>query len=158
MRMPFLKRLWGLPLALRLVLLSQAVSGSPIPVVIRRMQRLAWLLPRGLTPAEAEWLTLKACSVASRLPRVFTSCIVRSLVAATLLSDSEGVEMHIGFRDSAERNPGDSLGHAWVTMGERVVVEIDSPENPTAQGRLLRAHGFSVNRWMNRLDVDARNS
>jgi hypothetical protein len=77
-------------------------------------------LPAGVTPDAAHRATLRASPRAARWLGTRDTCLVRSLVVAALLSDRDGVLLHVGF--SASEEDGRALeGHAWVTVDAAIV-------------------------------------
>jgi len=97
--------------ALRLYRRAQQVHATPIEDVYQ-----ALLMDRRVaTGSEPENIRRTVLFMARILGGLGldTSCLVRSLVAARLLSDQQGVEMHLAFHEPAGKT---TLGHAWVTI------------------------------------------
>ena len=102
--------------ALRVAWAAQEVREASIPTVVQRLAALPGL-PLRVRPAEAARAAGRACLAVQRMAGGLNSCLTRSLVAAALLSDQEGVVLHLGFRPGG----GEANGHAWVSMrGENV--------------------------------------
>lgn len=77
-------------------------------------------LPVGASPEDALWAAGWAARVARRLPGRLDSCLVRSLVAGSLVADTPEVTVRIGFH--RPRPSGDLMdGHAWLSVQDRVV-------------------------------------
>ncbi len=99
---------------------------------IRPIQTLAQgllalpLLPSRIPVKVARQAAYRACRLVSRLyPAFQNTCITRSLVFATLISDREQVVIHIGFRSGNDRGHRTAEGHAWVTLDGNSVGESD---------------------------------
>jgi hypothetical protein len=103
--------------AFRLAGQAQAVTHAPLPDVVDRL--LAGKdLPRGADP-ETTWI---AAARGSRLRASWRggldTCLVRALVAGTLLADRGGVVLHVGFCPDPCGTPR-ALGHAWLSVGDQ---------------------------------------
>lgn len=123
---PSLLRLIPLYLAaLRLALGAQRVRRQRVDEVIPTLLRAGYL-PQGSDSSTAA----RAASRASRLLGLFgqlDSCLIRSLVLGSLLSDRPGVLIHFGFR-AGDR---DTEGHAWISLNGRVLgFSDDEHSNP----------------------------
>ncbi len=111
--------------ALRVAVAAQQLRHVRVDEVIPRLLA-ADHLPRAVDST----LATRAASRASRLLGLLgqlDSCLVRSLVLGSLISDRPGVEIHFGFR------PGeaDTEGHAWVSLnGEVLGFSDDEQDNP----------------------------
>ena len=72
-------------------------------------------LPVGVTPDAAQRAASRASTRAARWFGSRDTCLTRALVVAALLSDRDGVLLHVGF--AAPMTGGGALeGHAWVTV------------------------------------------
>lgn len=111
--------------ALRLALVAQGVRRHRVDEIIPRLLGTGYL-PRTVdsrTATRVAWRTSRLLGLFGGLD----SCLVRSLVLGTLLSDRPGVFIHLGFR------PGeaDTEGHAWVSINDRVLgFSDDEQDNP----------------------------
>jgi hypothetical protein len=77
-------------------------------------------LPRSTEPAAAAQAAARACARVARWLGGIDTCLTRSLVAGALLSDRDGVVLHVGFRRAAGISaPVD--GHAWLTVDGRTI-------------------------------------
>jgi hypothetical protein len=77
-------------------------------------------LPVGVTPEAAQRAAVRASTRAARWFGSRDTCLTRALVVAALLSDRDGVLLHVGF--AASTSEGRALeGHAWVTSDGTVV-------------------------------------
>jgi hypothetical protein len=70
--------------------------------------------------------------------RGLDTCLTRSLVLATLLSDRDGVRLHVGFR----AGPDDASmpeGHAWITLDGVNVSDLspNSADQPFTETRVI---------------------
>ena len=107
------------------MLRAQFLLRMPVEQALKTLSGSRWL-SKGVAPSLAEQVTVRAGRYLGQLPKVLDSCLVRSLVVGTILSDQPGVTLHIGFR------PGqgdDALheGHAWVTFNGNPVIAQDTP-------------------------------
>lgn len=100
-------------LATQLALKAQQVRKLPIPDTFSRLTRTR--LPTGLAPGHAAMLTHKACAIIGRMGFLNT-CIIKSLVLGSLLSDHENLEMRIGFKASSKPTASTPEGHAWIVL------------------------------------------
>ncbi len=104
----------------RLFLEAQCIRKSILDQTIARLQAKRHL-PRHVSPIEAELATLRASPRMARWFAVCDTCLIRSLVLGTLLSDQEGVFLHIGFRQGiAQTEPVE--GHAWISFQGEVLL------------------------------------
>jgi hypothetical protein len=82
---------------------------------------------------------------AGRLVAAFgglNTCLTRSLVLAALLSDREGVRLHVGFRTASD-HASIPDGHAWVTLDGANVSDL----SPNSGGQaFIEATVFQVSR------------
>ncbi len=78
------------------------------------------LLPAGVAPDAAHRATLRASARAARWFGARDTCLIRALVVGALLSDRDGVRLHVGFATPAEGG-GALEGHAWVTVDGAIV-------------------------------------
>ena len=102
--------------ALRLVRLAQRVHGRESLSAVATMMASLPALPRRVDVDAAQAATVRACSRAARWLGLRDTCLVRSLVLASLLSADEAVRLHVGFAPpNAEGRPIE--GHAWVSVG-----------------------------------------
>ena len=133
----------NLPTATDLVLFLQACRllvatrplerGEPIPRLADRLLAKRFL-PRAATPSGARLATARAARRLGWIPGLLTTCLPRSLVTGTLLSDRDDVELVIGIRRGDEtRSPID--GHAWIVVaGEALeVLPGDDPHEPRGE-------------------------
>jgi len=124
--------------ALRLAVTAQRVRKTRVDA-LAPLLLAAGYLPSDVEPAAAT----RAAARASRLLGLLgglDSCLVRSLVLASLLSDQPGVVVHFGFR------PGDAdtEGHAWVSLNDDVLgFAEDEHSNPE---RYTIAHSLPLQR------------
>ena len=91
---------------------AQTFSRLPLACVVEGLAAGA-LLPRGCRVEDAIRVSAQATSWGGRIMGWRQTCIVQAAVAATLLSDREGVEIVLGFRRGSGKRPP---GHAWVTI------------------------------------------
>lgn len=107
--------------ALRLARRAGSVScGASVNEVISTLSRLAWL-PVDVSPAAAARATRSATSRAARWFGAPDTCLLRSLVLGTLVSDRPGVSLHVQLA-AATTNLG-ITGHAWVSVDGMTVAE-----------------------------------
>jgi len=101
--------------ALRLALAAQQVRHERVDHVIPQLQAARYL-PERADVEEAKRATLLACRLLGRLG-MLNSCLTRSLVLGSLISDRPGVVINFGFR------PNDTVteGHAWISCGQQVL-------------------------------------
>jgi hypothetical protein len=106
--------------ALRLARLAQRVQGRTALPVLTATAASLLALPRAVQPDAAHHATVRACIRGARWLQLRDTCLVRSIVLGSLLSDNEGVQLHVGFASQgSNRRPLE--GHAWVTVGGKVV-------------------------------------
>jgi GT2 family glycosyltransferase len=106
--------------AFRLARLAQGVRGqASLPTLTATLASLP-ALPRRVEPDAAHRATVRACIRGARWLGFRDTCLVRSLVTASLLSDCAAVQLHVGFASPAA---GERLleGHAWVSVDGEVV-------------------------------------
>lgn len=120
--------------ALRLSFRAQELRrGESLHKVIRRLSSKS-NLPRQVEPLSA----LRAASRAGRVVQwlgYLNSCLMRSLVAGMLLSDREGVVLHIGVL-SRDGSGGPLTGHAWLSLDGSVIPSPKAEKAP--DGRVYR--------------------
>lgn len=92
-------------------------------------------LPTGLSVEVAHCATRIACSISSRLGALNT-CIPRSLVFGTLISDRPGVALHIGFRTPNPQSIHAVDGHAWVSLNGNNVLDERTDEDLVESTRI----------------------
>lgn len=109
--------------ALRLALAAQEVRKTRVDSVIPKLLTAPYL-PNGADPAEAARAAGRACRLLGYL-NLLNSCLTRSLVLGSLISDRPGVVIHIGFRPQ-ETNTG---GHAWISLDEQIFGFNDEEQN-----------------------------
>lgn len=98
--------------------LAQRVSVEPITRVAEDMNRSGG----GSRCYSADRLALATARATARWARWFgglDTCLIRSLVLASMLADHQDVALVIGFRPGVEEAAVD--GHAWVTVAGRPV-------------------------------------
>ena len=100
--------------AARLFLAAQGIRTCILEQMVARLHAKRFL-PRKVSPAEAEVATLRAGARMARWFSVYDTCLVRSLVLGALLSDQQGVRLHIGFRRGIDP-VGPVEGHAWISL------------------------------------------
>jgi hypothetical protein len=116
--------------------------GVPLGQLVEQLTALA-LLPRGVDPANAWRSTVRASRRLRTYLNGLDTCLVRSLVVGTLLSDQPDVRLHIGAR-IAEENSDPLQGHSWVTLDDRVIPDrSDRHESGEAYQEIL---AFSLQR------------
>ncbi|MGV8042276.1 MAG: hypothetical protein AB2L07_20240 [Thermoanaerobaculaceae bacterium] len=101
--------------AFRLAGRAQVVAHRPLPDVIAVLVRRRGL-PRAVDPAAAWAAACRGCCYRARWRGGLDTCLVRALVAGTLMSDRSDVVLHVGFRP----DPGGVAradGHAWLAVG-----------------------------------------
>lgn len=75
-------------------------------------------LPRGVDPDAAWVAAARGSRYRSRWRGGLDTCLVRALVAGTMVADRDGVVLHVGFRpDPCGVARVD--GHAWVSVDGR---------------------------------------
>lgn len=120
--------------ACRLLLATRALSrGDSIPRLSDQLLRKR-LLPRAVTPEAARLATARAARRLGWIPGLLTTCLPRSLVTGTLLSDRDDVDLVIGVRrGEATRSPID--GHAWISVADEPleVLPGDDPHDPRGE-------------------------
>lgn len=100
--------------AFRLAGRAQAVAHAPLPDVVVALVRQRGL-PRAVDPAAAWVAAARGCRYRARWRGGLDTCLIRALVAGTLLSDRPDVVLHIGFRpDRTGAVRAD--GHAWLAI------------------------------------------
>jgi hypothetical protein len=100
-------------------------------------------LPSGLDAVDAEKAVLRMLRLLNLLRLVPDTCLVRTMAAGILLSDSPGVVMHMGFRPPSV--PGEQhMGHAWLTLGGEIVIQKDTPYR--SDGDYEEAATFALSR------------
>ena len=94
---------------------AQAVVRQPLPDIISALVRHRGL-PRSVDPAAAWAAACRGCRYRAHWRGGLDTCLVRALVAGTLISDRPDVVLHIGFcPDPAGVARAD--GHAWLVVG-----------------------------------------
>ena len=104
--------------ALGLARRAQRVSVEPISLVVEDMNRRGG----GNGRYSVDRLALATARATARWARWFgglDTCLIRSLVLASMLADRQDVALVIGFRPGVEDAAVD--GHAWVTVAGRAV-------------------------------------
>jgi hypothetical protein len=113
--------------ALRLARLAQQVNRRPVEQLAVKMTRLRGL-SGAISPDEAILAARRACRWRSRLAGGLDSCLTRSLVAGALLAHRPGLQLHFGFRPSAEGTATIHDGHAWLTLDGELLADDPPPE------------------------------
>lgn len=100
--------------AARLFWKAQALRrGRSVPETLEALCRTP-ALPRAVGELEAQRVVRRAASRLARLGLTNT-CLIRSLVLATLLADREEVRVHLGFEPVSDWTKA-LRGHAWVSL------------------------------------------
>lgn len=125
-----------LPLAVR----AQRLAKGPLTVACATL--VASRTPRIHQADVVRVLAYRATRLTGLIPGFANTCLVRSLVAATLLSDLDDVFLQVGFRVNHAGLQG-ADGHAWVTCAGRNVTDDQSAEGYEVVHTLgfSRAHG-----------------
>jgi hypothetical protein len=106
--------------ALRLSWRAQKLKrGVPLAQLVEQLTASSFL-PRRVDPANAWRSTVRSSRRLKTYLNGLDTCLVRSLVVGTLLSDQPKVFLHIGARISDE-NRDPLQGHSWVSLDERVI-------------------------------------
>jgi hypothetical protein len=103
--------------AFRLAGHAQEVARAPLPDVASRLLALGGL-PRGADPDAAWVAAARGCRYRCRWRGALDTCLVRALVAGTLVADRDGVVLHVGFRP-APSGVARLDGHAWVSVNDQ---------------------------------------
>jgi hypothetical protein len=111
--------LWSLHLSL----IARAIRSQGLPEIVTLMTRSA-RLPSGIPPSEALDTARATCALLGRIGLTQNTCLTRSLVAGTLLSDREGVVLHVSY-PVVQNGHVTEPGHAWLTMGARMLDQAD---------------------------------
>lgn len=116
--------------ALRLHRLAQALRRETSLADVCRSLLETTGLPTAVEPAAALWAAGWAARLGRRLGGWLDTCLLRSLVAGTLLADRPGVVLRVGVRRSASA-AARLRAHAWLTVdGETLAAApTDPPES-----------------------------
>lgn len=112
--------------AFRLARHAQGVTQSPLPEVVDRLLALK-SLPCDVDPGAAWVAAIRGSRYRARWSGGLDTCLIRALVAGTLLSDRPDVMLHIGFRPDPT-GIARADGHAWLAVGEATLGLAGSPE------------------------------
>lgn len=118
----------------RLARHAQEVTRAPLPDVVTRLLALRGL-PRGVDPDAAWVAAARGSRYRARWRGGLDTCLVRTLVAGTLLADRPGVTLHIGFRPDPCGVPR-AEGHAWLSVGGESWGMPDSPSGEAYRAAL----------------------
>lgn len=114
--------------AARLTVHARQIRDRNLQQIVDSMLALP-CLPTDVLPKEAKVAAVRAVVRMARWLDMLDTCLVRSLVVGTLLSDRDGMELHIGFR----RQPAaDNLleGHAWVSCRDEIILDSEDKDGP----------------------------
>lgn len=110
--------------------------GTPIEEIIEILTARK-RLPRNLDDQEA----VRAATRAGRRLETFgqlNTCLIRSLVAGALLSDRDDLNLRLGVQPG--ESPGESIsGHAWLTLGNRILPNPEDALAPNGEPYLVMA-------------------
>ena len=120
---------------------KEATAGAALPEILTRLVSHRFL-PRRFDPRRARCATARACRLLNRFQTLDASCVVRSLVIGTILSDRRDVYLHIGFRPESELGKP-VCGHAWITLDG---VNISDPETVGANDDYIEAKRIPIRR------------
>ena len=127
-----LKELRSFFYALRLGFIAQRIArGTPLEQLIDILLTTGRRPPKNLREDEA---MLAAARAGHRLQTLgmLNTCLIRSLVAGSLLADREDVTLQLGNRrDETSENGLD--GHAWLMLGARVLPHPDEAAAPSGE-------------------------
>ena len=140
--------------ALRLCWLTRRVRSTPLTRVVQCLLR-ARFLPSGADLTQAERAAARACNLMARLRLGFNTCLTRCLVVGAMLSDREGLVLHVGFRPSIP-NGGGHAGHAWLTLDERQISEFVNQHNGAEAEVFVEALRLPLRRMQPLEDGDAK--
>lgn len=132
--------------ALRLALAAQRVQKMRFDRVIPQLLAASHL-PTDITPSTAIRVTARTCRLVGLLG-MLNSCLIRSLVLGSLVSDRPGVKIHFGFR----RRSADTEGHAWVSL-DRLTLRFADDEQDNFEHYTI-AQSFSMDRQANKPSHD----
>ena len=138
-------RFYGVPIreirlfahALRLGLAAQQITnGTPVEEMIGILLSKK-RLPKNLDSGAA---ILAAARAGRRLETLgkLNSCLIRTLIAGTLLADREGMTLRLGFQkgETPEETP---TGHAWLTLGSQILPYPSEATAPNGEPYLVMA-------------------
>jgi hypothetical protein len=120
---------------------SEVTTGQTLTDVLRRLTSRR-RLPRQIPAVRARCATIRACRVLRPFWTLDASCVVRSLVVGTLLSDHPNVYLHIGFH-AGPRSEGSDRGHAWVTLDG---VNVSDPDIADPKQHYIEAKRLPIRR------------
>jgi hypothetical protein len=123
--------------ALRLGLTAQRIThGVPLEEVIETLLAKS-RIPAGVDSQEAATAAARAGRRLEFLGRL-NSCLIRTLIAGTLLSDRDDLTLRIGVQKDVERR--DKVGgHAWLTLGTQILPHPDEALTPDGEPYLVMA-------------------
>ena len=143
-----------LPHAMRLCWLTRRVHSMPLTRVVQCLLR-ARFLPSGAELPEAERAAARACNLMARLRLGCNTCLTRCLVVGAMLSDREGLVLHVGFRPDNPNGEGHA-GHAWLTLDECQISEFVDQHNGAEAEVFVEALRLPLRRMQPLEDGDAK--
>lgn len=106
--------------ALRLAWVARRIRGAtPLVRVLEELNRVPFL-PRQVQPRSAVRAATRACVRMRRWLGGLDTCLVRAMVAGSLLSDRDGVVLHLGLLPPYT-DADDAAGHAWLSVHGQIV-------------------------------------
>ncbi len=94
-------------------------SDTPLVDVVERLDGLRFL-PRRVGIRSAVRAARRACPRLRRWLGGLDTCLVRAMVAGSMLSDREGVILHLGLLPP-DADVDEAAGHAWLSVDGRIV-------------------------------------
>ena len=115
--------------ALYLTLRAQRIKNEPLDQLLTRLCNTRWL-PTDVELNKAVDATILSGKIVAKLGRL-NSCVTRSLVLATILSDRSNISIQIGFRSPHMHGVE---GHAWVLVDNKPI------EFSRGETRFIQSH------------------
>lgn len=125
--------------AVRVTLAALPRLSRPLGLTLDSLTSLR-RLPTNLEPEEAHLAASRAVVYLERWLGSRNTCLLRSMVLGTLLSDREDVSLNIGFRPTSSPDEPHA-GHAWILVSGTVIGETDPvshKERPYVVSKTLR--------------------